>query len=223
MKVNKPKQLAQDREIVAHWTYAARSRVPDAFPLPSELPSATWPIRYHRPPEALPRSTAAEGHAPDIYVYLVRSAERNQPDRPVAQYWMALASRLPDDSTLRLSGWKAPLFTVSGVEDGLQILVARDTRRSISPTSTSYGNRLCLLLGNGCRCDWRYAKRVLNIGAVDALVSSLFVNGSTAHRFLETADLHQCRASLLSHGREGRGQGRRGDGGRCSDQRRLAC
>jgi hypothetical protein len=132
--------------------------------------------------------------------HLVLCAEGNQFEQPIAQYWMALASRLPDDSTLRLSDWNVPLFTLSGVEDGLQVrfswheVPGAPSRHHLHiwEQAVLAPDQWMQVRFNARRLDfggdWNYEKHVLNTGVVDAFVPSLFVNDSPDHRFSDMAD-----------------------------------
>jgi hypothetical protein len=227
MKQAKPGTLVLVQSIYVRWSKAsrgapgaaARNRVPEVHVLPANPPSTSWPgiLVETRPeselwlmrlqaPEVLPPPDPAHNRVPDVYLHYVTYDERNQFRDPVAQWWFALASRLPEPCMLRFHTPLVPSLTLAGANDKLQlrfpwsyedgaprrssrhlreqVLLATDQWLQMCFNSCIYADGL---LGYGG--TRYYMKQVHNIGIADALVPTMFVARPPDYQIADLADL----------------------------------
>ena len=168
---------------------SARNRVPEALVLPPAPPDTQWPASY-RSPDLTPHPDPDEHRTPDLFLQLVAYGGYRY-EKPAAQYWTALTSRLPEESSLVLHKWDTPPILFQGVEDGLAVRFswheipgapARHSlhlweRRVLKPNQwlrIHFNARHTYFDGGG----WYYTKHVLNIGLVEHYDLGIFINSA---------------------------------------------
>lgn len=205
MRTKAPTELVLIQEISTFWSKAARggplagarNSVPECLDLPSTMPGL--PPRRYQPPTVQPDPYSAHGPGTiPIFYHYVAYGEMDQFKTPQAQYWLRLACRLPEPTTISLWGQVPPL-NLAKTEDTLVVEIPWEhipgkPQRYRSPGGFTlkidcwgqvrYNVRLAYDEGG-----WYYEKYVLNISYAALPAPTFFSRTAPVQVLLDMADL----------------------------------
>lgn len=206
-----PPFLILVQAIQVRWTKASRgapgatmrNRVPEGFALPSSQPSAppTTPSEALVPPWHHPHDLispdAVTDHTADLFLDRVTYGESNQFLAPLRREWTALATRLPEKSTLLTT----PRLIFAGRSEGVQVEFSwHEAQGKPRRHHLHLSERVTLTPGQWMRARynarhedsdglWFYTKQVINVGIAHRLLHGFFLNSTPDFQLSDMAEL----------------------------------
>jgi len=168
--------------------------------MPTAPPSASWSSSPARAPRILPAPDPAQPRVPDLYLHLVSYDESNEFHEPVAQYWTALTSRLPETSAVQLPHWHVPPLLLDGTQNGLRVRFSwLEVPGAPARAYTHAWEQVELLRGQWMQVRftarhvddegrWYDEQHVLNLGVAGGFTPDLFLNLAPDYQVSDLAD-----------------------------------